>query len=69
MFAIIDGLPYLIHDGMAVPIEMKSNGDYTPDITQAFQTEESGRYTYKEILAKCKNLKSIKPKTRKKKEE
>lgn len=65
MFAIINGLPYLIHDGMAIPVNMKMNGDYKPEPSQAFKTEESGRYTYREIVAKCKKLNSIKAQRKK----
>lgn len=67
MFAIIDGLPYLIHKGMAIPVNIKPNGDYKPEPSQAFSTEEIGRYTTREILAKCKNLSSVKARATKKK--
>lgn len=66
MFSIINGLPYLIHDGMAIPVNMKPNGDYKPEPSQAVKTDEVGRYTYREIIAKCKKLNSVK--TQKKKE-
>lgn len=69
MFAIIDGLPYLIHEGMAIPVNMKDNGNYKPEPSQAFKTEESGRYTEREIIAKCKTLNSVKKKTVRKKGE
>lgn len=69
MFAIIEGLPYLIHEGMAIPVEMKPNGDYKPEPSQAFKTEETRRYTEREILAKCKTLSSVKVKTKRKKGE
>lgn len=69
MFAIINGLPYLIHNGMAIPVEIKQNGDYKPELSQAFATEETGRYTEKEIIAKCKSLNSVKKKTARKKGE
>lgn len=67
MFAIINGLPYLIHNGMAIPVEMKPNGDYKPEPSQAVKTDETGRYTEREIIAKCKTLSSVKPKTTRKK--
>lgn len=67
MFAIIKGLPYLICKGMAIPVNMKPNGDYAPELKQAFKTDKIGRYTEKEILAKCKKLNSIKS-SRKKEE-
>lgn len=62
MFAIIDGLPYLIHGGKAYPVDIKDNGDYLVDKKQAFKTKESGRYMLFEIMAKCKNRCSIKKK-------
>lgn len=67
MFAIIDGLPYLIHGGMAYPVDIKDNGDYVVG-SQAFETAEVGRYMIFEVMAKCKNRCSIK-KTPKKKAE
>ena len=52
---------------MAIPVNMKPNGDYAPELKQAFKTDKIGRYTEKEILAKCKKLNSIKS-SRKKEE-
>lgn len=66
MFAIINGLPYLIHNGMAIPVNMKNNGSYKPEPSQAFKTEEFGRYTEREIIAKCKTLNSVKKENGKK---
>lgn len=68
MFAIIKGLPYLIHDGMAYPVSIKQNGDYSYSEQQAFKTDLKGTYAMFEILAKCKVLCSIR-RSRKKKEE
>lgn len=64
-WAIIDGLPYLIHDGMAYPAAIKQNGDYTIAPNQAFPTEERGRYLMLEIMAKCGPVSSVKKVARK----
>jgi len=59
MFAIIDGLPYLIHNGMAIPVEIKENGDYSYDVKKAAESDAKGVYTVREILAKCDKLSSV----------
>ena len=64
-WAIIDGLPYLIHDGMAYPSAIKQNGDYDIAADQAFPTDEQGRYLLLEIMAKCGPVSSIKRTARK----
>ena len=64
-WAIIDGLPYLIHDGMAYPVTIKQNGDYDIAEDQAFPTDEQGRYLLLEIMAKCGPVSSIKRTARK----
>lgn len=68
-WAIINGLPYLIHDGMAYPVTIKQNGDYDIAADQAFPTEEQGRYLLFEIIAKCGPVSSIKKTARKAKKE
>lgn len=68
MFAVINELPYLIHNGMAYPVNIKDNGDYELSESQAFETEETGRYMLFEVMAKCKNHCSIKKAAKKKTE-
>jgi len=58
-FAIIKGLPYLIHKGKAIPVSIKANGDFAYDEKQAKKTKEVGRYSVREILAKCDKLSSL----------
>lgn len=60
MFAVINDLPYLVHNGMAYPVSIKDNGDYELSESQAFKTDETGRYMLFEVMAKCKNRCSIK---------
>lgn len=60
MFAIINGLPYLIHDGKAIPVSIKANGDFTYDTSKATDTDVKGVYTVTEVLAKCGAVSSIK---------
>lgn len=67
-FAIIGGLPYLIHDGMAYPVEIKG-GAVTVDRSSPQKNDAIGRYTLGEIHAKCgQSVSSIvkKPKANKK---
>ncbi|MGL5514969.1 MAG: hypothetical protein ACRDBM_17280 [Sporomusa sp.] len=59
MFGIIDGLPYLIHEGKAIPVEIKANGDYSHDETKAVKTDVKGVYSVREIIAKCETLSSL----------
>lgn len=70
-FAIENGLPYLISNGRAIPIEIKDR-NIVIDESDASMTELEGVYTLEEIIAKCgKDVSSIpeKPKRRKKAEE
>lgn len=59
MFAIIEGMPYLVHSGIAYPVDIKENGDYVLDAEHAFETDEIGHYMLFEIMAKCHNRCSI----------
>ena len=68
-FAIDNGKPYLIQEGRAIPVSIKDN-DVTTDKGNAVPTELKGRYTLKEVKAKCGNeVSSIVAKKRKKKAE
>lgn|GEM_PF-2166487 len=66
-FAIVDGLPYLISNGYAIPVEIK-DGSVRYDASQSSESEERGRYSLHEIIAKCGNdISSIPKKQRAKK--
>ncbi len=59
-FALENGLPYLISNGRAYPVEIKgSNVRYNKDAS--IMTDLKGIYTLEEIHAKCgKEVSSIK---------
>ena len=63
-FAIIGGLPYMVSNGRMYPVEIKE-GTVRIDKDNASMTDMRGRYTLQEVLAKCKNLCSIKKATKK----
>lgn len=66
-FAIMNGLPYLISNGRAIPVSIKA-GNVTFDDSQSSVTEERGRYALREVIAKCgDNISSIPKKPRAKK--
>jgi len=62
MFGIIKGLPYLIHKGMAIPVKIEHNGDYSYNAAKGKKTDVKGIYTAKEVLAKCEILSSLEEK-------
>ena len=64
-FAIENGMPYLISNGRAYPVEIK-NGSVRYDKENATLTSLQGVYTLEEVCAKCgKEVSSI-PKRRRK---
>lgn len=63
-FAIVNGLPYMVSNGRMFPVEIKG-GTVRIDKDNASMTDTKGRYTLQEVLAKCKNLCSIKKATKK----
>lgn len=60
-FAIVDGLPYLISNGHAYPVEIK-DGSVRCDESQFSPTKERGGYSLREVIAKCGNEVSSIPK-------
>lgn len=68
-FAIENGLPYLISNGRAYPVEIK-NRSVRYDIENATLANSQGIYTLDEVCAKCgKDVSSIPKKRRKTTEE
>lgn len=68
-FAIENGLPYLISNGRAYPVEIKG-GNVKYDEGASVLTELKGIYTLEEIHAKCgKEVSSIKKRRTKTTEE
>lgn len=64
-FAIENGLPYLISNGRAYPVEIK-NGSVRYDKENGTLANSRGVYTLEEVCAKCgKEVSSI-PKRRRK---
>lgn len=64
-FAIENGLPYLISNGRAYPVEIK-NGSVRYDKENGILANSQGVYTLEEVCAKCgKEVSSI-PKRRRK---
>lgn len=64
-FEIDGGKPYLIIDGRAYPVKIKNgNVEYNPN--GGVMTEAKGRYSLREVIAKCgKNVSSIPARTKK----
>lgn len=64
-FEIDGGKPYLIIDGRAYPVKIKGGAvEYDPE--SGTMTEAKGRYTLREVVAKCgDDVSSIPPRTRK----
>lgn len=68
-FAIENGMPYLISNGRAYPVEIK-NGSVRYDKENATLANLQGVYTLEEIWAKCgKEVSSIKKRKKKVAEE
>lgn len=64
-FSIENGMPYLISNGRAYPVEIK-NGSVRYDTENSAIANSQGVYTLEEICAKCgKEVSSI-PKRRRK---
>lgn len=64
-FFIENGVPYLVSNGMAYPVEIK-DGNVRYEESQAFPSNIPGRYSLKEVMAKCgNNASSIQKKSRK----
>lgn len=64
-FAIENGMPYLISNGKAYPVDIK-DGVVTYDTKTASMTNSEGGYSLDEVVAKCgKNVSSIKKTTKK----
>lgn len=63
-FAIVNGLPYLISNGHAIPVEIK-DGSVRYDESHSTETGERGRYSLQEVIAKCGNEISSIPKRQK----
>ena len=68
-FAIENGMPYLISNGRAYPVEIK-NGSVRYDKENATLSNSQGVYTLEEVYAKCgKEVSSIPKRRRKSTEE
>lgn len=68
-FVIDSGLPYLVNNGKAYPVEIK-DGVVRVDEDNATLTQAVGSYTQDEIRRKFgRNISSIKPKKTKKDKE
>lgn len=68
LFSIVNGLPYLISNGKAIPVSI-NDGSVSVDSGNAKPTKETGTYTLDEITRKLgKNVSSIPEKKRVKKE-
>lgn len=68
-FAIENGMPYLVSNGRAYPVEIK-NGSVRYDKENATLANSQGVYTLEEVCAKCgKEVSSIPKRSRKKTEE
>lgn len=68
-FTIENGMPYLVSNGRAYPVEIK-DGIVKYNEKHATMTETKGRYSLQEIIAKCgKNISSIPKRGQKKTEE
>lgn len=67
-FIIENGMPYLVSNGRAYPVEIR-DGAVKYDEEHATMTEEKGRYSLQEIIAKCGNNVSSIPKRSRKKTE
>ena len=68
-FSIDNGMPYLISNGRAYPVEIK-NGSVRYDKENATIANSQGTYTLEEVCAKCgKVVSSIPKRSRKKTEE
>lgn len=64
-FEIDVGKPYLIIDGRAYPVKIK-NGNVEYDPNSGVTTEAKGRYSLREVIAKCgKNVSSVPTRTKK----
>ena len=64
-FAIENGMPYLISNGRAYPVEIK-NGSVRYDKENATLANSQGVYTLEEVCAKCgKEVSSIKKRRKK----
>lgn len=68
-FIIENGMPYLVSNGRAYPVEIR-DGTVKYDEERAAMTGEKGRYSLQEVMAKCgRNISSIPKRSRKKMEE
>ena len=67
LYAIMEGMPYLISNGKGYPVSIKKD-ELVIDEQGVFDTEEIGRYSQAEVIAKLGECSSIEPKktTRKK---
>lgn len=67
-FIIEKGMPYLVSNGRAYPVDIK-DGVVKYNEEHSTMTEAKGRYSLQEIISKCgNNISSIPKKSRKKSE-